>query len=80
MGKSSETHHDEFVLSLARECPFPEWFLLELPNGLWAAFWSQGLGGEHATAVWEGDYQACSLTHRDRFEVLRHMEKHRLDR
>lgn len=69
MGKSSETHHDEFVLSLARECPFPEWLLLELPNGLWAAFWSQGLGGEHATAVWEGDYQG-EIAVRPRFYVF----------
>lgn len=78
MGKSSEAHHDAYVLSLARECPFPEWLLLELPTGEWGAFWGQGLEGEWATAVWEGDHTACSFVHTDRFEVLRHMEKHRL--
>ena len=77
MGKCSEAHHDEYVLSLARACPFPEWLLLELPTGEWGAFWGQGLEGEWATAVWEGDYTACSLVHTDRFEVLRHMEKRR---
>jgi len=78
MGQCSEAHHDEYVLSLARECPFPEWLLLELPSGEWAAFWSQGFEGEHATAIWEGDYAVCSFVHADRFEVLRHMEKHRI--
>lgn len=78
MGKCSEAHHDEYVLSLARACPFPEWLLLALPTGEWGAFWGQGLEGEWATAVWEGDYTACSFVHTDRFEVLRHMEKHRL--
>ncbi|GGJ52622.1 hypothetical protein ALP32_200295 [Pseudomonas avellanae] len=76
MGMPSEPHHDEYVLSLARECPFPEWLLLELPDGKWGAFWHAGLEGTWATAVWEGDYSACALVHADRFEVLRYMEKH----
>lgn len=79
MGLSSEPHHDSYVLSLARECPFPEWLLLELPSGEWGAFWHAGLEGTWATAVWEGDFSACALVHGDRFEVLRYMEKHRLD-
>jgi hypothetical protein len=62
MGISCPAHHDEYVLSLARNCPFPEWLLLELPNGLWAAFWHQGIGGEHSTGVWEGKFEkVCSF-------------------
>ena len=72
----SEEHHDEFVLGLAKECPFSEWLLLNLPNGEWGAFWRDGLGGTWATAIWEGDYSACSLVHADNLEVLRHMEKY----
>lgn len=75
MGLPSEPHHDEYVFSLARECPFPEWLLLELPNGEWGAFWRQGIEGEWATAVWKGDFSACDLVHADKTEVLKHMEK-----
>jgi len=78
MGSCCEKHHVEFVLSLARECPFPEWLLLELPSGEWAAFWQQGLEGEWATSVWGGDYTACAYVHADKFEVLRYMEMNRI--
>lgn len=77
MGLPSEPHHDMFVLSLARECPFPEWLLLELPNGQWGAFWRAGLEGVWATAVWEGDFTACSFVANGKLEVLQHMENHK---
>lgn len=76
MGMPSEPHHARYVLSLARQCPFPDWLLLELPSGEWGAFWQAGLDGTWATAVWEGDFTACSLVHADRQVVLSHMEKY----
>lgn len=45
MGMPSEPHHVRYVLSLARQCPFPDWLLLELPSGEWGAFWQAGLDG-----------------------------------
>lgn len=81
MGICCPVHHDDYVLSLSRACPFPEWLLLELPNGEWAAFWCQGIGGSRSTAIWEGNFDdACSFRHEDKFAVLRHMEQHLMKR
>lgn len=76
MGMPSEPHHVQYVLRLARDCPFPEWLLLELPSGNWGAFWKAGLDGSWSTAIWEGDFSACSLIHAHRQVVLEHMEKY----
>ncbi len=77
MGRPAEPHHMEAVLRLARPCPYPEWMLLELPNGLWGALWSAGFDGEWSIAIAEGHYRAaCAYRSRDRERVLRYMARH----
>jgi len=73
MGAPSTSEESQAVLAMARPCPWPEWLLLELPDGRWGAFWRQGLGGEHATAVARGDYSACSEVFQARDKALQHM-------
>lgn len=57
MARSSELHHKEALLRMARPCPFPEWMFLGLPNGMFAAFWSQGFEIDYCIAVAEGRYR-----------------------
>lgn len=78
MGAPSTSEEKQTVLSMARHCPWPEWLLLELPNGRWGAFWRQGLGGGHASAVAQGDYSACSGVFPTRDEALQHMSANSL--
>ena len=59
MGYSSSKEAKEAVLRLARPCPYPDWMLLELPTGQWAAFWKDGFDLDHAESIAEGDYSVC---------------------
>lgn len=78
MGYPAEPHHKEAVLRLARPCPYPEWMLLELPNGLWGALWAAGFAGEWSIAIAEGRYRAaCAYRSRVRERVLRFMARNR---
>lgn len=62
------------LLRLVRPCPYPEWLLLELPNGLWAAFWAQGLESENCIAVAEGRFRdGCAYRSKNKERVLRYM-------
>lgn len=62
MGLSSTPEEDAELLRMAiSEQPPLDWLVLNLPDGRYAAFWRQGLGGEHTTAVVEGDYTACAF-------------------
>lgn len=68
------------VLSLSRQCPYAEWLLLELPTGMWAAFWSQGLDTEHAESIANGFYRdACAYRSKSRDRVLKYMAENRSD-
>lgn len=79
MSLPAEPHEKEALLRLVRPCPYPEWMLLELPNGMWAAFWKQGFHGPHCTAMAEGRYRdACAYRSKDQDWVLRYMSKNRL--
>ena len=50
-----------FVKKLIKHTEGP-WYFLFLPNGQWAAFWNQGLGGYHSESIFEGDYErACAF-------------------
>lgn len=78
MGLPAEPHHMETVLRLARPCPYPEWMLLELPNGMFGALWSAGFAGEWSIAIAEGRYRdGCAYRSRDRERVLRYMGQNR---
>lgn len=69
------------VLALSRPCPYPEWMLLELPNGMWAAFWSQGFNSSYCESIANGRYrEVCSYRSRVKERVLAHMAKHLLQR
>ena len=59
MGRPAEPHHMEAVLRMARPCPYPEWMLLELPNGLCGALWYAGFEGEWSIAITEGALLRC---------------------
>ena len=37
----------------------PDWLILKLPDGRYAALWAQGLDGEHGAGVARGDYSGC---------------------
>lgn len=67
------------VLRMARECPYPEWMLLELPNGMYGAFWSQGFDSPWCEDIANGHYRrACSYRSRSKERVLAYMRKKRL--
>jgi hypothetical protein len=75
----SEPHEKEALLRLARPCPYPEWMLLDLPNGMWAAFWKQGFDTANCSSVAEGRYrEGCAYRSKDKDRVLRFMSKNRL--
>jgi hypothetical protein len=79
MGPSSESHHKEAVLRLIRPCPYPEWLLLELPNGMWGALWYAGFEADHCIAIADGHYRdACAYRSREKGRVLNYMAKNRL--
>lgn len=78
MGYPAESHHKEAVLHLARPSPYPEWMLLELPNGLWGALWYAGFEGELCIAIAEERYRdGCAYRSRVRERVLRFMARNR---
>lgn len=62
MGLRSTPGEDAELLRMAiSDQPPIDWVILHLPDGRYAAFWEQGIGGEHTTAVVEGDYTACAF-------------------
>lgn len=68
------------VLRMARTCPYPEWMLLELPNGMWAAFWGQGFDSIYCREIAEGRFRAvCAYRSRVKDRVLSYMARHRLE-
>ncbi len=67
------------IKRLSRPCPYPEWMLLELPNGHFAAFWAEGLEIENAVAVAKGDYQTgCAFIDENKENVLAYMARNLL--
>jgi hypothetical protein len=77
MGMPSEPHHVRYVLSLARQCPFPDWLLLELPSGEWGVHsGKQGLMEHGRLLCGRAILPRASLVHADRQVVLSHMEKY----
>ena len=74
MGLPSTSEEKETVLGMARPCTYPEWLLLELPNGMWGALWAQGLETGHCTAIAEGRYRdGCAYRSREKNRVLAYM-------
>lgn len=64
MGLSSTSEENTALLNMAviLDNPPLDWIILHLPDGRYAAFWKQGLGGENTTAVMRGDYTACAFS------------------
>lgn len=80
MGRSSSQADKETIIRLSRPCPYPEWLLLELPDGRFAAFWSQGFEVDNATLVAKGDYKsACAFINKNKELVLAYMARNRLE-
>jgi hypothetical protein len=74
MSEPSSRQDREAVLRFRRPCPYPDWLLLELPDGYFAAFWAAGIEIAHAAAVARGNYrEVCAFWSTDREEVLRYM-------
>lgn len=74
-----QTDWNRAVLRMARQSPYPEWMLLELPNGMWAAFWAQGFDTPYCQHIAEGRYRSvCAYRSRTKERVLSYMDKHRL--
>lgn len=68
------------VLRMAHHCPYPEWMLLELPNGMFGALWSQGFDSWMCQEIAEGRYRnVCAYRSRSKDRVLAYMHKHRLE-
>ncbi|WP_150302427.1 hypothetical protein [Pseudomonas profundi] len=61
------------VRQWVRFCPYPEWVLLELPEGNWGALWHQGYGTEYTDMVLRGDYSLLALVVETYVEVMRYM-------
>lgn len=63
MALSSTPEEDAALLRMAVVLDQPpiDWIILHLPNGRYAAFWEQGLGMDHTTAVVNGDYTVCAF-------------------
>lgn len=47
------------VRSMIFERVPPDWLILALPDGRYAALWAQGLEGPHGAGVPHGDYSGC---------------------
>ncbi len=47
------------VSGMIREVIAPDWLILELPDGRFAALWRAGLAGEHGAGIAQGDYSGC---------------------
>ncbi len=47
------------VSAMIHERIGPDWLILALPDGRFAALWAQGLEGEHGAGVARGDYCGC---------------------
>lgn len=47
------------VTAMVRERIGPDWLVLALPDGRFAALWGQGLEGEHGAGIARGDYSGC---------------------
>lgn len=61
------------VYKMLQARPHPNWFLLKLPTGKWAALWYQGLG-LYDEAIEAGDYEnTCAFigTKREALEYIR---------
>ncbi|WP_155675292.1 hypothetical protein [Burkholderia territorii] len=80
VARPSSQQQREAVLRLCQACPYTEWLLLELPNGMYAAFWSVGIETENAIAVAEGRFRdACAYRSRSKERVLEYMSRNRLE-
>lgn len=55
MGSGGTKEGNRFVKGLIKHEEIP-WYLLLLPNGKWAAFWSQGMDSDYSEAIFNGDY------------------------
>lgn len=52
INRDSEPHHKKIFHRMVLKKKGP-WYLLHIWDGRYAAFWNQGLGGEHCIAVAE---------------------------
>lgn len=60
----------DVVLRMVVGRPTPDWLVLHLPDGRYAAFWAQGLGIEHASGVAAGNYSGCAYIGATKADVL----------
>lgn len=69
MGMEATEGEKAILLEMVRAKHGPFYWLLELPNGMWAAFWSAGIDTEHCTELVYGNMQACAYTSKSRVDV-----------
>jgi len=67
-------------LRMLRPCPYPEWLLLELPSGMFGAFWKSGHDDLHRVDIVVNPrrgYRVLAYRSRKHERVLEYMHKHR---
>lgn len=59
MGVGCTPRELAIVSGMIREVIAPDWLILELPDGRFAALWRAGLESEHGAGIVQGDYSGC---------------------
>lgn len=67
--------HQALVRGMMRPSPDSAWYLLELPNGMFAAFWHAGYEHpDYVQSIAEGKYRdVCAYRSRSRDRVLKYI-------
>lgn len=80
MANESSPQDRAIVLRMVRAEHGPFWWLLELPDGRWAAFWKQGFEIDHCTALAAAECQGdwpCAYISDNRYDVESWIEDER---
>lgn len=80
MANESSPQDRAIVLRMVRAEHGPFWWLLELPDGRWAAFWKQGFEIDHCTALAAAEFQGdwpCAYISDNRDDVESWIEDER---
>ena len=80
MGMESTQQERAEVLRMVRAEHGPHWWLLELPDGRWAAFWKQGFETDNCRAIAAGEFHGnwpCAYISDNRYDVESWIEEDR---
>ncbi|MNZ43151.1 hypothetical protein D3C78_607480 [compost metagenome] len=80
MANESSQEDRAAVLRMIRAGHGPFYWLLELPDGRWAAFWKQGFEIDHCTALANGEFHGdwpCAYISDNRYDVESWIEDER---